>query len=180
MPTFDLTACLRGDKAAWDAFVDRFGRVIYAAVSRTLRTHASRAREEVARDVTQDVFVRLIRHDYRLLRTYDPARAALTTWLTIVARSTTLDYLRRKRLATIPLEDAPPAAEPVETAPAHHEGLELPEHILSPRQRLVMRLLFDDEKSVTEAAEILSVTPQTIRSTKHKALERLRKHLNPP
>jgi DNA-directed RNA polymerase specialized sigma24 family protein len=35
-------------------------------------------------------------------------------------------------------------------------------------------MLYDREMSVAEVAEFLGVEPQTIRSTKHNALERLR------
>ena len=38
-------------------------------------------------DAAQDVFVRLCAGDFRLLKTYDPARASLATWLAVVARS---------------------------------------------------------------------------------------------
>ncbi len=48
---FDLEACLRGEKSAWDAFVDRFGRVIYAAVSRTIRLRRSSCDDGTIQDV---------------------------------------------------------------------------------------------------------------------------------
>ncbi len=54
---------------------------------------------------------------------------------------------------------------------------EIPLHVLSARQRLVMTLLFDEQLSVAEAAGFIGVDEQTIRSTKHKALTRLREHL---
>ena len=54
----------------------------------------------------------------------------------------------------------------------------IPVQLLTGRQKLVLSLLFEDEKSIPEAAELLGVTEQTVRSTKHKALERLRKHFS--
>ena len=80
---------LNGDGAAWKGFVRRYGGLIVAAV----RGVAPVAGD--IEDLTQEVFVRLCKDDFRLLRTYDPARAALSTWLTIVARSTARDALRR-------------------------------------------------------------------------------------
>ena len=82
---------LRGEKAAWDAFVRRYGGLVVAAVR-----GVAMAQPEVE-DLTQEVFVRLCKDDFRLLRTYDPARASLSTWITIVARSTARDGLRRRR-----------------------------------------------------------------------------------
>jgi RNA polymerase sigma-70 factor (ECF subfamily) len=170
----DLDACLRGDKAAWDAFVDRFARVIYSAVRRTFRLRAGPVESAEVQDVAQNVFLRLVRDDYRLLKTYDPGKAALATWLTIVARSVALDHLRRRRVHTVPLEQAASQlAEPAE--PTGREApLDLPAGLLSARQQLVLRLLFDEGATVAEAADLLGVDAQTIRSTKHKAIRKLR------
>src|SRR3546814_7757366 len=68
----DLDALLAGDKAAWDRFVARHAGVIFAAVRRRL---VPAGRSADAEDVVQDVFVKLCQHDFRLLRSYDAARA---------------------------------------------------------------------------------------------------------
>ena len=177
---FDLEACLRGDKAAWDALVERFAPVIFGAVRRTLRLRVAQVKSAEVQDVAQDVFVRLLRDDYRLLRTYDPQRAALSTWLTIVARSVALDHLRRRRVPTVPLEQA--ASQPAEprTQRQRQAPPDLPAGLLSPRQHLVLRLLFDEEMSVSEAAAVLGVDAQTVRSTKHKAIRKLRDFFQVP
>jgi len=78
----DLDALLRGEKEAWGRFVRRYAGLVVAAV----RGVAREAGE--VEDLTQDVFLRLCKDDFRLLRGYDPARAGLSTWITIVARST--------------------------------------------------------------------------------------------
>ncbi len=54
----------------------------------------------------------------------------------------------------------------------------VPLHLLTARQRLVLRILFDDQKTVAEAARVIGVDEQTVRSTKHKALSRLRSHFS--
>ena len=168
----DLESCISGDKASWDAFVDRYAPVIWAAVRRVVRGRLDRGDGREVEDAVQDVFVRLVRHDYRLLRSYDPNRAAITTWLTVVARSVAIDMMRRKRLETVAIDphDVP------ERQPTASKGPAIPLHLLSGRQRLVLRLLFDEDRSVADAARVLGVDEQTIRSTKHKALTRLRNH----
>ena len=171
----DLKACIDGDKQAWDLFVQRWGGVIFAAVQRTFAARGGAVDRNDLEDAVQDVFVRLVAGDYRLLRTYDPGRASLSTWLTIVARSTAVDHLRKRRIETVPLQahDAP------EAPAAAVSNDEPPLHILSPRQRLVLRMLFDEGLSVAEAARLIGVEEQTIRSLKHKALSRLREHFAP-
>ena len=177
----DLEACFRGDKAAWDAFVDRFARVIFAAVRRTLASRAPAIQAAEVQDVAQDVFLRLIKDDYRLLRTYDPARASLSTWLTIVSRSTAVDHARRRTVRTVPLDDsAAQVPQPPEPSPGGLADLDVPPGLLSARQELVLRLLFDQEMPVAEVAAFLGVNVQTVRSTKHKAIRKLREHFAPP
>jgi len=170
----DLKACLRGEKAAWDAFVDRFARVIYAAVHRTLGSAAPDTGGTDVQDLAQEVFLRLIRNDYRLLKTYDPSRAGLSTWLTIVARSVAIDHVRRRRAKTVPLDAAAQLTDPSDSAQEGSGDLDVPPGLLSPRQQLVLRLLFDREMSVAEVADFLGVKAQTVRSTKHKAILKLR------
>ena len=166
----DLQACIDGDKQAWDAFVEAYSGVIFRAVDRTA-SRGGVGRDQLD-DHVQDVFVRLLKDDCRLLRTYDPARAAMSTWLTLVSRSMVLDRLRRRRHPTVPVTDVDQAApEPREAAPS------IPLDSLSGRQRLVIRLLFERGLSVTEAASVMGVDPQTVRSAKHKAVSRLREVL---
>jgi len=172
----DVKGCLNGDKSAWHAFVKQAAPVIFAAVQRTLRQHCPTSRMAEAEDLAQDVFVRLVERDYRLLRTYDPARASLSTWLTLIARSTVLNRLRKKDDHAVPLDESHEHLLAVhDAAPGDaRAALEVPEGLLSPRQHLVLRLLVEREMSVEEAAAMLKVEAQTIRSTKHKAIAKLR------
>jgi len=173
----DLNACLRGDQGAWEAFVDCAAPLIHSAVQRTLRRYKPTWSRHEVEDLAQDVFVRLVRDGCRLLASYDATRASLSTGLTLVARSTTIDHLRRKRLPTVPLGDADVPATASATDRGGSIGIEVPAGLLSARQELVVELLFERGLTVEEAAATLGVEPQTIRSTKHKAMVKLRKLL---
>lgn len=162
-------ALLNGDGVAWEGFIRRYGGLIVAAVRGIAPPHGD------IEDLTQDVFVRLCKDQFRLLRSYDPARASLSTWLTIVARSTARDALRRRRAESIPIEDVPEAklaVDPVEPV----RKLKLPEALLSPRQREILGMLYDREMDVAEVARALGIDPQTVRSAHHKAMLKLRAH----
>lgn len=167
-----LAKCLQGQKWAWDAFVERHAPVIFAAVGRCLRGGGAR-QLQWTEDIVQDVFVRLIKDDYHLLRSYDPDRSSLPTWLTLVARSVALDAVRVQRPPTIALEDAPPLADK-SAPPSEEPTAELPPGLLSERQQLVLHMLYDQEMDIEQISGLLKVSAQTVRSTKHKALERLR------
>jgi RNA polymerase sigma factor (sigma-70 family) len=160
-------ALFEGDPASWEDFVRRYGGLIVAAV----RGLAPSPGE--IEDLTQDVLVRLCKDDFRLLRSYDPMRASLSTWLTIVARSTARDALRRKRPEAVPIDIVPEgrlAVDPVEPP----VRLKLPEALLSPRQREILTMLYDREMDVAEIAQTLGIDAQTVRSTHHKAMIKLR------
>jgi RNA polymerase sigma factor (sigma-70 family) len=173
--TADLDRLLDGDKPAWDRFVGRYAPVIFAAVHRRL---GPAGRSGDAEDVAQDVFVRLCARDFRLLRSYDVGRARITTWLTVIASSAAIDHLRRQRGYTQPLDTVPEAALAVE--PVEPARIQIPDGLLSPRQTLVLDMLYTREMDVAEAAAILGIDPQTVRSTHHKALTKLRAHFREP
>lgn len=168
----DLRALARGDKRTWDAFVIAAAPLINAVVRRTLGPY--RLGEDDVMDAAQDVFVRLCAQEFRLLKTYDPDRAGLSTWLSVVSRSCAIDHLRRRRQVTEPIDDVPEAVLGVEDR--HVEKLKVPDGLLTARQVLILKYLYDEERDVTEIAKLLSVDAQTIRSTHHKALQRLRAH----
>lgn len=167
-----LERLVAGDKAAWDRFVARNARFVYAAVQRRLGPFG---RRDDVEDVVQDVFVRLCARDFRLLKTYDPARAKISTWLTVVANSAAIDHLRRQKSANRPIDSVPEAELSVEP-PKDPVQVKIPEGLLSPRQALVLELLYTREMEVNEAARAMGVDPQTVRSTHHKALLKLRAH----
>lgn len=169
-PRIDLTALVQGDRSAWDRFVGDNTRIVHAAVQPLLAGTGL----EVA-DLVQDVFVKLCRDDYRLLRSYDPARAGLSTWLTLVARSTALDALRRRRPPSVPIDDVPESALAAPVSEPQPEGLPgLPPDTLSPRQALILSLMYERDLDPAEIARELGVTAQTVRSMHHKALTKLR------
>lgn len=79
---------LDGDEGAWSYFVERYAGLILAMSRRYLHTHDI--------DDVRSVFANVLESLRRTrLRTYE-GRAALSTWLTLVARSEVMDHLRRR------------------------------------------------------------------------------------
>jgi len=151
--------------------VRRYAGLVVAAARGVAREAAE------VEDLAQEVFLRLCKDNFRLLRSYDPARAGLSTWITIVARSTARDAIRRYRPILVPIEAVPEgrlAIDPVEPV----LKLKLPETLLSPRQREILTMLYDRDMEVSEVAAALGIDPQTVRSAHHKAMVKLRAHFN--
>jgi RNA polymerase sigma factor (sigma-70 family) len=166
--SIDLQALARGEKPAWNGFVRRYAGLILSAVRPTARPGVE------LEDIVQEVFARLCKDNFRLLKTYDSARAGLSTWLTIVARSTARDMQRRRMPPLTPIDLVPEVLLSVTAEP--QEKLRLPDGLLSPRQKLVLTLLYEREMDVAEIATSLGIDPQTVRSTHHKAMLKLREH----
>ncbi|MDX1424391.1 MAG: sigma-70 family RNA polymerase sigma factor [Kiloniellales bacterium] len=167
----DLKALTRGDKRAWDRFVAGYARVVFAAVQK--RLGGSAPADEVD-DVAQEVFLRLCKADYRLLRAYDPRRAAVSTWLTVIATSAAIDHLRRRKPPALALDAVP--EDCLAEAPRLPARVRIPAGLLSPRQALVLELLYRRDLEVAEAAVLMGVRRQTVRSMHNKALVKLRAH----
>ena len=95
-----LERCRRGDELAWEVLVRRYQARVYG-----LAFHFVRNTEE-ARDLAQDIFVRL----YEKLGTFRDEGTFLP-WLLRVGRNVCIDHLRRAKArpadSGIPVEDGP-------------------------------------------------------------------------
>jgi DNA-directed RNA polymerase specialized sigma24 family protein len=172
--TFDLTPCLAGDRRAWSAFVGRYSAVVYTTVRQVMRLRRREPEPKDCERLALNVFVRLVKSDFSLLRKYDPARCRLDTYLMVIARSTALDFLRFGFLNAEPLDDFD---APGRVDARGGQGLpDVPPGVLTDRQQLVMHLLFAKNYAVASVAAVLGVSPQTVRSLKHEAVKRLRRH----
>jgi RNA polymerase sigma-70 factor (ECF subfamily) len=171
----DLTRLFSGDSGNWAEFVEHYAGIVYAAVRKALERHTGRVHAADLQDASNEVFLRLIKDDYRLLRTFNPDRASLSTWLTVVARSTAIDYLRKSRRhetgreGLIDIMEAPASSRPIADS--------LPADLLTSRQRLIMELLYDQGLTPGEVAHMLDIEVQTVRGTRHKILNKLREHM---
>ncbi len=169
----DLVLRLIGGGAdAWQEFIDNFSSAIFGAVINTLRK--SGYGSDDSHDITQDVYLRLCKNDFRLLRQFDSTRAGLKTWLGVISSSATIDHLRRKRANTVPIDDLPEEINAVD--PEMRDPVRIPDGLLSERQALVLRLLYDKDMDAKEVAALLGIDSQTVRSTHHKALVKLRRY----
>jgi RNA polymerase sigma-70 factor (ECF subfamily) len=88
-----LDRCRQGDDLAWEALVRQFERRVYSIAS------GYAASPDEARDLSQDIFVRLYETRGRWA-----AADVFVPWLVRVARNVCLDQLRRKK-ARPPAED---------------------------------------------------------------------------
>jgi RNA polymerase sigma-70 factor (ECF subfamily) len=170
-----LSRASRGDREAFEVLVRRHqGRVFWTAYQ--VIGHA-----EDARDVAQQVFLRVWTHRARYL-----ARWRFTTWLHRITVNLAIDAWRRRQLrpaAELPEEQAVPEAgagtDPdaaLRRAEVGRIFLDLAAR-LSSRQRAVFVMREMNEMSTGTIAEILGVAESTVRNHLHQARQILRQGL---
>lgn len=129
-----LAACLAGDPAGWDEFVQRFSGLFAHVVERTAVQRRAPLSQADRDDLVAEILLTCVRNEAAVLRAF-AGRASLPTYLTVIARRVVARALVR-RLESGRLV-SPSAA--VETAAAPRNDLARAadrEHVESLLQRL--------------------------------------------
>lgn len=159
---------------SWRELVDNYINLVYRSASNTIGKNSFHINNQDVEDICQTVFFNLFTNECKTLKRYDGNKASFSTWLTIVTRNITIDFLRKKKSLTVTIDDA------IETVHCHRSvepvKIDIPDSVVTPRQHLVLRMMYDDGLDVTEVAFFLGVKRQTVRSLHHRALKKLREH----
>ncbi len=176
----ELAAAAReGSDDAFRELVERFERPVFSLVVRMVRDRAA------AEDLTQETFVKA----YRALASYDPRRR-FSSWLFKIAHNATLDQLRRRELATVPLEAPDAAGEPSgpgrvladPSRPGPHlavgrrelaAALEEAVGTLRPEYREIVLLRFGEGLAYEEIAAVTGHPLGTVKTNIHRARKEL-------
>ncbi len=168
---------LAGSADAFRRLVERYQRPVLSLIARMVGDLS------LAEDLAQEVFVKA----YRKLGTFDLQRK-LSSWLFKIAHNTTVDYLRRSRPETVPLEitagegedswDVHPAdesASPDRRAESSESiaRLEAALRRLKPSYREILLLRFREGLAYHEIAEVTGLAMGTVKVQLHRARKRL-------
>lgn len=161
----------RRDESALAELHRDHGRAVMNYVLRTTGDSAT------AEDLHQEIFLEVWRRGPQ----YDPGRAALSTWIMLIARSRTIDHLRKRipepRDPTDPVAGAVFEREDPAGAPdAAIEGWRMAALLgrLPEDEAALLRMRFHEELSQTEIAERTGVPLGTVKTRMIRALRRLR------
>ena len=91
--------CCAGEKAAWDAFLKQYSRLIYNYILSIGRTYGSGLPEHDTDEIFQSVIEHLHKENYSNLRSYQGRNGcSFATWLRIVAMRRTVSFLRSRKV----------------------------------------------------------------------------------
>lgn len=173
-----VARCIRRDAEAWSALVARYGGFIYGRVRSYLDDAGGSAGPADVQDVFQDVFARLLDRDARALRLWH-GRCSLAAWLGFVVRTECRRWLTRARragavdfdLVENVLGEAPP--DPAPDEPSLRQRLSILLADLPPRERLLLRLRFQQGLKVKEIARVLNMPANSVGPALTRAVRRL-------
>jgi RNA polymerase sigma-70 factor (ECF subfamily) len=165
MPADDAIIALIQDGRAGEAFeqlMPAYRRRVFGLAYSLLRDRGA------AEDVAQEVFVKL----WQALPRYD-GRAQLSTWIYAITRNASISAMRKRR-RSLSLSD-PVVLEEVEsrgTIPAvEHadEALWREVAALPDKQRQVVTLYYQEERTVEEVAAMMGLPVNTVKTHLHRA-----------
>ena len=155
-----------GDRSAGDAIIRRHSGL----VAKTVR-QAGVGQEDVE-DMVQDIFIRA----FRKANHYRPSKGRFISWLATVARNDTLNHLRRRRAATVSLDEALLGAG---MTPNH--GAEITMALMEAIGQLkgsaqeVARLRLLEGKSFAVIGRTLGQPTETVKTIYYRNIDKLRR-----
>lgn len=186
-----LSRCLSGDRKAWEVLVRQFSGMVYRSVQFTLMAKQISFNRYDLEDLHNTIFLRLFERGCKKLRQYQGRNGlSLASWIRMISVRTVLDDLRKRGIDAmlwqkerIPLEKLPElradgAEYGVDLEKAEREHLlRVGMQRLPPRERLFMKLHFDQGFSLAEVAEAMQLSIGNAYTIKHRAIRRLKSHV---
>ena len=175
-----LKGCIAGDKKRWTAFVERYNKLIYHTIYKTLRVNSVATDPDDINDLFQEIFTSFCADDCKKLRMFDPHRGvSLASWLRMITVRTTIDHFRKRRPVTA-LDELP--VEPSETggqeAIVDEESLNMLRGVveqLPAGDKLLIELAFMRELPAEEVAGILHISVTAFYTRKNRIIGKMRK-----
>ena len=181
-----ISGCLSGDAASWRVFVERFSRLVHWSIRRTLASSAQPGKEELVRELFQDLFERLLeRNELARLREAGSVRK----FLAVMACHMTLDKVKglsrrsQKNSSLDSLlenhEDAAlgfiPADPLLQQESESILGAALGE--LTPKERACVQFHYEEGKTHSEIGRLLGMPENTVSTVLRRTREKLRQKL---
>ena len=167
---------LEGSEVAYAELLHRYQRPIFSLILRMVRDRP------LAEDLAQEVFLKA----FGALTSFDPKRK-LSSWLFKIAHNATVDYLRKGRLDTVPLETPGEGLDPLSSVGAPEaegperfvergdlaRGFERALLELRSDYREVLVLRYQEGLTYEEISEVCDLPLGTVKTHLHRARKAL-------
>jgi RNA polymerase sigma-70 factor (ECF subfamily) len=175
-----LQALLAKQPAAWNDFVDRFLSLVYHAIHYTAHLRSAKLFPEDVEDIAAEVLMEIVKDDYKLLRQFR-GQAALSTYLTVIARRICVHELNRRQAVREAIRKGEVKAPEVEADdPVALKGMERLEEVerllrkLKGTDREIVRLFYLEGRTYEEISTELDLPVNTIGAKLSRARAKLR------
>lgn len=167
---------LQGNTPAYAVLVDRYRNFVFTIVLRYINSR------EDAEEVSQDIFIKA----FRSLADFKGA-SKFSTWLYAITTTTSLTFLRKKKLEVHSLDNEKvfAAADNIDGGLSanqieHKSRVSMVNEairMLNPDDAQILTLFYKGEQTLEEIAHILGKEPNTVKVQLHRARGRLKEKL---
>lgn len=167
-----IDKCLNGNSEAFSELVSRYKRLIYKVVYNIINN------EQEVNDISQEVFLKI----YKSLHTYN-SEYKFSTWAVKIATNYCLDVVRKKKIETLPIDEAEGVSSNSNTPEAHYIDKERSQRInqavseLPDKYRIPIILFHQNGLSYEELMRVLNEPMSIIKNRLYRARLMLREKL---
>ena len=171
-----ISQVLEGDKQAYAQLIKRHQRFVF-----TLALRFTKSRED-AEEIAQDCFIKA----YRALHTFKQT-SKFSTWLYRIVYTTSMTFLRKKRLDTQSIDDESSIIQlesrisELSSSEVEHKSkmvfVNLAISRLLPDDAAIITLFYQGEQSLEEIGQTLGMEANTVKVKLHRARHRLKEKI---
>ncbi len=171
-----ITRILKGEHQLYASLVQRYQNFVF-----TIALKYASQRED-AEEIAQDVFVKA----YKALRDFR-GESKFSTWLYTIVNSTSITFLRKKKLQTQSLDkEGVFETANIQAAAPHAGGVEQKSkvemvakaiNLLNPDDAKIITLFYKGEQTLEEIGKILGIETNTVKVKLHRARGRLKEKM---
>lgn len=172
-----VEAVSRGRREGQNEMVCRYAERIFAMIVRQVSDPMD------AQELTQDTFMRAFSH----IGSYDPGKASLSTWLGRIACRLTLDFQKRRRAATVPMEETQAWQTDIsdeeleaELSTGREERIARLEELideLPDDERMLLTLYYFEDRQLTEIAYMTGIESGALANRLYRTRKKLYKRM---
>jgi RNA polymerase sigma-70 factor (ECF subfamily) len=171
-----ISQVLEGDKQSYAQLIKRHQRFVF-----TLALRFTKSRED-AEEISQDCFIKA----YRALHTFKQT-SKFSTWLYRIVYTTSMTFLRKKRLDTQSIDDESSIIQlesrisDLSSNEVEHKSkmvfVNLAISRLLPDDAAIITLFYQGEQSLEEIGQTLGMEANTVKVKLHRARHRLKEKI---